>query len=149
MKRCYIWQAKFSAQKRSQNKTLGRWLKLEAEWLNTWIFPYNFRFDSKLIILLKLEHWETFDTINTTCKIPDLPWEIAFSGFTVSCSENNKKKIFLNVCVSQSVMTNSCTLCNPMDCSPPTIPPVPCPWNFPGKNTGVGCHSLLQRIFLT
>ena len=24
-----------------------------------------------------------------------------------------------------------------------------CPWNFPGKNTGVGCHSLLQGIFLT
>ena len=24
-----------------------------------------------------------------------------------------------------------------------------CPWNFPGKNTGVGCHSLLLRIFLT
>ena len=20
-----------------------------------------------------------------------------------------------------------------------------CPWNFPGKNTGVGCHFLLQR----
>ena len=24
-----------------------------------------------------------------------------------------------------------------------------CPWNSPGKNTGVGCHSLLQRIFQT
>ena len=24
-----------------------------------------------------------------------------------------------------------------------------CPWNFPGKNTGVGCHSLLQGVFLT
>ena len=24
-----------------------------------------------------------------------------------------------------------------------------CPWDFPGKNTGVGYHSLLQRIFLT
>ena len=24
-----------------------------------------------------------------------------------------------------------------------------CPWNFPGKNTGVDCHSLLQGIFLT
>ena len=24
-----------------------------------------------------------------------------------------------------------------------------CPWNFPGKNTGVGCHFLLQWIFLT
>ena len=22
-----------------------------------------------------------------------------------------------------------------------------CPWNFPGKNTGVACHFLLQRIF--
>ena len=24
-----------------------------------------------------------------------------------------------------------------------------CPWNSPGKNTGVGCHSLLQGIFPT
>ena len=34
------------------------------------------------------------------------------------------------------------TLCDPMDCSL-------CPWNSPGKNTGVGCHSLLQGIFPT
>ena len=25
----------------------------------------------------------------------------------------------------------------------------PCPWNSPGKNTGVGCHFLLQRFFPT
>ena len=25
----------------------------------------------------------------------------------------------------------------------------PCPWHSPGKNTGVGCHSLLQGIFPT
>ena len=24
-----------------------------------------------------------------------------------------------------------------------------CPWNFPSKNTGAGCHFLLQGIFLT
>ena len=24
-----------------------------------------------------------------------------------------------------------------------------CPWHFPGENTGVGCHFLLQGIFLT
>ena len=24
-----------------------------------------------------------------------------------------------------------------------------CPWDFPGRNTGEGCHSLLQGIFLT
>ena len=23
-----------------------------------------------------------------------------------------------------------------------------CPWDFPGKNTGVSCHALLQGIFL-
>ena len=26
---------------------------------------------------------------------------------------------------------------------------LPRPWDSPGKNTGVGCHFLLQRIFLT
>ena len=37
------------------------------------------------------------------------------------------------------------TLCDPMDyiaCQAPL-----CPWDSPGKNTGVGCHVLLQRIF--
>ena len=24
-----------------------------------------------------------------------------------------------------------------------------CPWDFPGRNTGMGCHALLQRIFPT
>ena len=37
-------------------------------------------------------------------------------------------------------------LCNTMDCSPPG-PSVH--GNFPGKKTGVGCHFLLQGIFLT
>ena len=27
--------------------------------------------------------------------------------------------------------------------------PTLCSWNFPGKNTGVGCHYLLQGIFQT
>ena len=33
------------------------------------------------------------------------------------------------------------TLCNPIDGSPPGCP---LPWDSPGKNTGVGCHFLLQ-----
>ena len=33
-----------------------------------------------------------------------------------------------------------------MDCSPPSSST---PWNFPGKNTGVCCHCLLQGIFPT
>ena len=33
------------------------------------------------------------------------------------------------------------TLCDPMDCSPPGSS---CPWYSPGKNSGLGCHFLLQ-----
>ena len=33
-----------------------------------------------------------------------------------------------------------------MDCSPPGSS---CPWGFPGRNTAVGCHPLLQGIFPT
>ena len=43
-------------------------------------------------------------------------------------------------------VAQSCpTLCNLMDCSLSGS----CPWDSPGKNTGVGCHALLQGIFLT
>ena len=35
------------------------------------------------------------------------------------------------------------TLCDPIDGSPPGSP-VPGKLHFPGKNTGVGCHFLLQ-----
>ena len=34
------------------------------------------------------------------------------------------------------------TLCDPMDGSPPGSRP----WDYPGKNTGVGCHFLLQCV---
>ena len=37
------------------------------------------------------------------------------------------------------------TLCDPMDCNPRLF----CPWDSPGKNTGMGCHFLLQGIFPT
>ena len=38
------------------------------------------------------------------------------------------------------------THCDSMDCGPSRLL---CPWDFPGKNTKVGCHFLLQRISLT
>ena len=44
----------------------------------------------------------------------------------------------VEVLVAQSCLT----LCNPMQPSR-----LLCPWDFPGKNTGVGCHFLLQGIF--
>ena len=43
--------------------------------------------------------------------------------------------------------TQSCpTVFHPTDCSPTRLH---CPWDAPGKNTGVGFHFLLQGIFAT
>ena len=45
------------------------------------------------------------------------------------------------------LVTQSCpSLCDPMDCSPPGSS---VRGDSPGKNTGVGCHALLQGIFPT
>ena len=44
---------------------------------------------------------------------------------------------------SESEVAQSCpTLCDPME--PARLL---CPWDSPGKNTGMGCHFLLQGIF--
>ena len=45
-----------------------------------------------------------------------------------------------------SVTQSRPTVCNPIDCSPPGSS---AHGDFPGKNTGVGCHALLQGIFPT
>ena len=61
----------------------------------------------------------------------------------VSATKTHCSQIYKCVYV---LVTQSCpTLCDPMDCSPPGF----CPWNSPGKNTGVHCHSLRQRNFPT
>ena len=51
--------------------------------------------------------------------------------------------IYVCVCVSHSVMSS---FLQPHGLGPTRLLR---PWDFPGKNTGVGCHSLLQGIFLT
>ena len=46
-----------------------------------------------------------------------------------------------------SVLSLFSRVCNAMDCSLPGR--LLCPWDSPGKNTGVGFHILLQGIFPT
>ena len=51
------------------------------------------------------------------------------------------EKLYAAAAAAKSLQ--SCpTLCNPIDVWQPTR--FPCPWDSPGKNTGVGCHFLLQ-----
>ena len=52
--------------------------------------------------------------------------------------------IFFNTHYSLCVRAQSRpTLVDPLDCR------LLCPWDFPGKNTGVSCHFFLQGIFPT
>ena len=52
----------------------------------------------------------------------------------------------------RSVAQSCLTLSDPMDCRAHLVEPTvgsSCPWKFSGKNTGVGCHFLLQGIILS
>ena len=53
---------------------------------------------------------------------------------------------FIEVCLHAKSLQSCLTLCNPMDHS---LPGFSVQWDFSGKNTGIGCHVLLQGIFLT
>ena len=51
-----------------------------------------------------------------------------------------EKSLYAAAAAAKSLQ--SCpTLCDPIDGSPTRLPS---PWDSPGKNTGVGCHFLLQ-----
>ena len=64
------------------------------------------------------------------------------SWFPCSLSVSLLKPHAVLCLVAQSCLT----LCDPMDCSPPGSS---AHGDSPGKNTGVGCHALLQGIFST
>ena len=51
---------------------------------------------------------------------------------------------FISLCVLSHTVVSNCS-------SPFTLQPTRllCPWDLSGKNTGVGCHFLLQGILLT
>ena len=67
------------------------------------------------------------------------PWGLWTNRFSENTEDNLKQIAW---CVS-SVVSDSV----------PPHGPYPagllCPWDFPGKSTGVGCHFLLQGIFPT
>ena len=59
---------------------------------------------------------------------------------TVKICKQPKRPLYVLCLVAQICLT----LCNPVDCSPPGSS---VHGASPGKNTGVGCHALLQGIF--
>ena len=63
----------------------------------------------------------------------------------MSTKNKNKKGVTVSDSFGKCLVTQSSpTLCDPIDCSPPDSF---VHGDFPGQNTGVGCHALLQDIF--
>ena len=87
----------------------------------------------------------TFISLTVLCVQLTLCAQIGFKDFIGSPILDYK---YLDVlCAVLCLATQSCpALCNPMDCSPPGSS---VHGNSPGKNTGLGCHALFQRIFPT
>ena len=55
-------------------------------------------------------------------------------------ASKHMKRCSASLVIAAAKLLQLCpTLCNPTR--------LLCPWDSPGKNTGVGCHSLLHRIF--
>ena len=75
------------------------------------------------------------------CHYP--PYTQAKLRFSCCPGSRHSHLLIACVCVSRSVVSDSL---RPHELQPARLP---CPWNSPGKNTGVDCHSLLQGIFPT
>ena len=75
-------------------------------------------------------------------------WGMAWLSIHSVSSFQDTARVDIKVHVQvTALVTQPClTLSDPMDYSPPDSS---CPWDSPGKSTGVWCHFLLQGIFLT
>ena len=81
-------------------------------------------------------------------------WHVHSIGLVVKVETEHRSSFVYNcVCVSVhtrtwvSLVAQLCpTLCDPHGL---WLTRLLCPWDFPGKNTGVGCCFLFQVIFLT
>ena len=80
-------------------------------------------------------------------------WTLQLEGWRQRSVEVTRPAVFQSVlcylvalCCGCLIAQSCLTLCDPMACSPPGFS---VHGHFPGKNTGVGCHALLQGIFPT
>ena len=66
--------------------------------------------------------------------------------FSLWCGLKHIQQDQKDVCMHAKLLQLCPTICDPMDCNPPGSS---IHWDSPGKNTAVGCHFFLQRIFPT
>ena len=73
-------------------------------------------------------------------------WQVNYYPLHHPRSPKRSNSQVAHMCVCAKLLQSCLTLCNPMDCNPPGFS---VHGDSPGKNTGVGCHALLQGNFPT
>ena len=97
--------------------------------------------------ILSLSTWPCYSSPWSTNKS-----ELLLGKWSIKIKNSISSNILANhwvmhACVHAKSLQLCPILCNPVNCSSPGS--FLCPWDSPRKNTGVGCHALLQGIFLT
>ena len=78
--------------------------------------------------------------VDTSGTIPSSPWKGRLNGATKMFTFLRKESASKNRRLCSKSLQSCPTLCDPR--GQPTR--LPHPWDSPGKNTGMGCHFLLQ-----
>ena len=99
-------------------------------------------------MMMKLK--KMIKTLAPQCLLPAFCALFPIVTLNPSISIQSRHYLFSSFCILRScyclVIKSYLTLCDPMDCR---LPGSSVHGIFPGQNTGVGCHFLLQGIFLT
>ena len=99
--------------------------------------------------------YHTISFYPRTKTLTSLQWSqtlFDFFGDDENSATYNYSRLGAEICICSSVRS-FCVSCsvvfNSLQPHGLYLTRLLCPWNSPGKNAGVGCHSLLQGIFLT
>ena len=110
------------------------------------VFPIGFQCRKRLLTvqtsssrrLVQQIMVHSYSEIIDSCYFKEQKFFKSQNGMTAKYIESEKE--------SESEVTQSCPTLRPCGLQPTRFL---CPWDSPGKNTGVGCHFLLQGVFLT
>ena len=108
----------------------------------------NFLSEHKLGIVIKL-HWYSVHTYTKEALNKYLQREVEREGSSCTVPQDT---VHGNIKSRQCAVLGCCAVLNvPDSLQPYRLWPTRllCPWDFPSKNTGVGCHALFQEIFPT
>ena len=86
------------------------------------------------------------DEVTLTCYYTQQLLPLLFLSFSLNgsliCTQEEVQNLSSHAAAAAKSLQSCPTLCDPVDGSPLLRRP----WDSPGKNTGVGCHFLLQRM---